>query len=322
MNQEEMIKQLGLIQVKIPLPFRLNHIYCYLSKGKEGWTIIDAGLNREETMRVWRGEMSKHQFTPEECRQIIITHYHPDHYGAAGGLQELTGAVVKMSETDRDMGRMVWTEENVDFVSSFYHSHGIPEELLIEMKKNVRGFFKWVKPHPEVEFLSEGDKVKIGDQMYQVYHLPGHSEGHLCFYQEELQVLIGGDVLLPKITPNISIMGKGDPNPLETYLRTLDKLKRLNISFVIPAHGQPFTHVKERIEEIKKHHETRLQYTLDLLPEGGSTVYEICRVLFPQTLTVHEIRFAIGETLSHLEYLVNLGKIKKEFDRGEWKYMR
>src|SRR5699024_11833829 len=132
-------------------------------------------------------------------------------------------------------------------------------------------------------------------------------------------VLISTDHILPRITPNISYWFYGDDNPLNTYLNSLNKIKALDAEYVIPSHGKPFYNANKRIDEIIVHHEDRLNETLGKI-NGYHTVHRICDQLFNFELTIHETRFAIGETIAHLEYLYQKGEIHREKVNGIWHY--
>src|SRR5699024_6723479 len=136
---------------------------------------------------------------------------------------------------------------------------------------------------------------------------------------KERNMLLSTDHVLPKITSNISYWFHGDPNPLKSYLHSLKKVRKLGADLVVPSHGKPFYGAKDRIDEITKHHEERL----DILLEGitdGATIYDACGKLFRKELNVHETRFAIGETFAHLEYLRNNGDCEREMQDGIYWY--
>lgn len=312
-----MLEKLGIEPIRIDLPFRLNHVNCFMAEGEDGWTIIDAGLNNAYTRELWDREIGG-----RPVEKILITHYHPDHFGYAGGLQEKTGARLRMSEIDAEAGRVSWQTKFLETMPSHYTASGVPAEMSALMAGNTADFQTLVNPLPRVdEFLAEGEMVQIGRYAYEVIDTPGHSDGMVCFYNKEENVLFSADHILPKITPNISYWFHGHENPLASYLSSLEKIKKLDAGFVIPSHGKPFYGANERIAELKKHHDERLDETKEALAEP-STVYQICERLFKRPLTVHEMRFAVGETLAHLEFLRHNGECIREQDQGTWLYER
>jgi len=301
-------------QITLDLPFRLNHVNCFIAEGENGWKIIDTGLHNQETSERWKEELAGKKVT-----DIILTHYHPDHFGYAGALQEKTGADVWMSETDEQNGKKSWEMEAIEGLEKKYRQAGIPEDLLTQMKNNTMEFIPRVTPYPTINHhLKEMETIVFGKNEYEIISAPGHSDGMVVFYNKENNVLLSADQILPKITPNISYWFHGDPNPLKSYLESLDRLAELDAELVVPSHGKPFYGANDRIGEIKSHHDDRLNVTLESV-RGGGTVYEVCQKLFPKTLTVHETRFAIGETLAHLEYLRYSGECAREM--GEKNYI-
>lgn len=297
------MKQYGLYQVTIPLPFRLNHVHCYAAQQGDRWTLIDTGLNRPETRQAWTEAFKEHGIMPEKVERVILTHHHPDHFGFAGGMQEWTGAEVYMSSEAEERAFFSWTRENFVRNQAFYTAAGVPEDIVKQLSENDDVFYELVRPFPrDVKRITEGHTYRIGELMYEAIETPGHAEGHMCFYNKEEKVLLAGDHLLKKISPNISYHGHGDANPLQTYLDSLNKIKGLDIALVVPGHGPVFTDAQERINELLHHHEERLARILDVM-KGEMSAYEISEALFSRVLTVHEQRFAIGETIAHLHYL-------------------
>ncbi|SDI42752.1 MBL fold metallo-hydrolase [Natribacillus halophilus] len=306
---------LGIETLRLNLPFRLNHVNVFYAEGENGWTIIDAGLHNEETVAAWDPILKN-----KHVDHIFVTHYHPDHYGYAGAMQERTGARVHMTETDAKAGAHAWTKEFLQDMRAYYDYAGIPDEVADDMRANTESFIPRVKPLPRIDhYFQEGEKVQIGKLEYEIIFTPGHSDGLIVFFNQENSVLLATDHLLPKITPNISYWFHGDENPLKTYLQSLEKIEYLDAHYVIPSHGKPFEGANGRIKEIRDHHTERLE-TLHGYLDEPATVYEICQKLFPKVLTVHETRFAIGETLAHLEYLRYEGNCKREAGGGVWYY--
>ena len=312
-----MLKQLGIEMIKLDLPFRLNHVNCFMSEGENGWTIIDAGLNNAYTRGVWA-----EQTGDKEIKDLFITHYHPDHFGYAGGLQEITKARVSMTQTDAEIGLKAWTDDYIGNLQNEYKTVGIPPEMANQMINNTAEFKEYVTPYPTINrYFEEGEKVPIGYYEYEVIFSPGHSEGMVCFYNAEKNVLLSADHILPRITPNISYWFHGDANPLKSYMVSLESMKKLDADYVIPSHGKPFHGANDRIDELVVHHKERLEETFASIATE-STVYEVCNRLFRPGLTVHESRFAIGETLAHLEYLRHAGECQRVARGVEWLYSK
>lgn len=312
---KDILKTYQLYPVTLNLPFRLNHVNCFIAEDDDGWKIIDAGLHNQETVTRWNDVLNQKHVT-----NIIITHYHPDHFGYAGGMQMKTGASLSMPEIDAEMALSAWEDAFLSNLNEKYEMTGTPSGIAHKMTKNTESFAELVTPYPTVDhYLAEGEEIRIGKYMYEVIHTPGHSDGLVCFYNKDRNVLLSTDHILPKITPNISYWFHGNPNPLKNYFQSLEKVRKLDADLVVPSHGNPFYGANDRIDEIIGHHETRLDLLLEAI-RGGSTIYEASGKLFKKELNVHETRFAVGETFAHLEYLRNNGDCRREIRNGLYWY--
>lgn len=312
-----MLEHLGLQLLRIDLPFRLDHVNCFFAEGENGWKIIDTGLHDEPTVRRWKKELEG-----KEVTDILVTHYHPDHFGYAGGLQRKLNARVSMSQIDANSGLSAWQEPFLDQLIDHYTLGGIPKRIAEGMTDNTRSFVPRVTPYPNVDhYFEEGEKIQLGKYEYEVIFTPGHSDGLVCFYNKDKNTLISTDHILPKITPNISYWFHGDENPLKTYLASLNKMKQFDAELVIPSHGSPFYGANERIDQILDHHDERLEFLQDIIQkETRLSVFEASEKLFNKKLNIHETRFAVGETLAHLEYLRYKGLCERELLDGVYSY--
>ncbi|MCH6264642.1 MBL fold metallo-hydrolase [Neobacillus citreus] len=309
-----MLTEIGVTQVTVPLPFRLNHVNCFLAEGANGWTIIDAGLNTEVSRDIWRPIIEKH-----DVKDIIITHYHPDHFGYAGTLQQLTNAEVWMTEVDEKTGLDCWEQESIAKMKQHYDTFGFPDDLSAVLTSDENSFNAKVKPYPTVNHhLIEGMKIPFGNYEYEVIFTPGHSDGLISLFNKENSILFSTDHILPRISPNISYWFRGIRNPLEAFFQSLEKIKVLDADFVIPSHGKPFRGANQRIDELLAHHQERLEKVCEVLKQPR-TIYEVNGHLF-QNLNIHETRFAVGETLAHLEYLYFKNQCTKSMHNGTWYY--
>ena len=297
-------------RVAIPIPFPMKYIYCYLLKNDNGYTLIDTGLNYKKAVEAWEEVFSALKIVPTEIHTIILTHFHPDHSGLSGWMQQRTGAKVYMSSTDLKMLQLAFGEGIIQErqIEELLVNHGVPTKLREEIKVNLENIKKNVQPIATIQPIKEKELL-LDHRMWKVIETPGHSEGHLCFYQEQDKLLIAGDMVLDKITPNISLWPGGSKRPLNDYLESLEKLRMLPINEAWPGHGDVIYNVSQRIDEIIQHHKNRLQKISELV--SNKSGFEITSKLFEEReLNAHQWRFAIAETLAHLEYLVEDNKIK------------
>ncbi|WP_057915426.1 MBL fold metallo-hydrolase [Peribacillus muralis] len=309
-----MLNELKVTQITIPLPFRLDHVHCFLAEGEKGWTIIDTGLNNDTTRGIWNPIIEKHAI-----KNIIITHYHPDHFGYAGVLQQLTGADVWMTQVDEQAGKTYWEADSLNLLKKNYNACGLEDDIATALSSDESSFMPQVKPYPTVNHhLEEGMHLRFGKCEYEVIFTPGHSDGLISLYNKENSVLFSTDHILPKISPNISYWFKGFSNPLEEFFTSLKKIQKLDVEYVIPSHGKPFQNANQRITELLDHHQDRLQVIHERMKEP-ITVKRGCQILFGD-LPIHESRFAVGETLAHLEYLFLNDQCRKFTRDGIWYY--
>ncbi len=311
-----MLKKLGIESITLDLPFRLNHVNCFLAEGEHGMLLIDTGLNNKATQKRWEKELTDILLT-----DIIVTHHHPDHAGAAGYLQNKYQTNVHMGKIEKELALTHIGKSAIKRLPEYYYKSSVPEAKGKEMLENTEEFESIVTPYPEVtHYITENKEYQIGNEIYKTFIVPGHSDGLVTFYNEKNKVLLSTDHILPRITPNISYWYQGDPNPLGSYFNSLNRMKELEIDYVIPSHGEPFYDGTKRINELIEHHEERCNYVLSILTNKKLSVYQVCEALFPFELTVHELRFAIGETVAHLEYLRRRGDCKREIVAGQWQY--
>jgi glyoxylase-like metal-dependent hydrolase (beta-lactamase superfamily II) len=295
-----------IYSLSLPLPYSLKQVTVYIVKADNRLTIIDTGLHTNETSEIWRQFFQKNRWNWDQVEKIIVTHYHPDHYGFAGKLQEWSGAPLYMAREEFERIQFFWNpvEKNSQELAAFFFKYGFPTDQLAELTNHMEGFRLVIEPHPQdFHWIGEGDSIQIAKDTYKVVKTPGHSEGHLSFLQAD-GTFFAGDVILPKITPNIPLLPHGDINPLATFFATLDRLKTLDIQTVYPAHGDAFEGIEQRIGEIKTHHFKRLNKIYHILGDNKWTGFQVCEQLFAnRKLDIHNLRFAFSETLAHLEYL-------------------
>jgi glyoxylase-like metal-dependent hydrolase (beta-lactamase superfamily II) len=297
----------GIWQVKVPLPFPLQWVNAYVLTGRAGVTVIDPGLHTAEAEARWMEATETIGFSWSDVASVVLTHHHPDHYGLAGWMQQRTNAPVKLSAEAWEQACRLWGADQAaataDATLALFLLHGYPDGSTAAMQDHLESFVAFVSPQPiRFETIAYGDRVPLGDAMYEALHTPGHAGGHLSFWDAASGRLFCGDHVLPGITPNVSLLPFGDPNPLGTYLASLDAAAVLPVTQAYPGHREPFAHYAERVQAIRAHHEERLR-KMELLVEAPATGYEVCRTLFGNKLSVHQLRFALSETIAHLLYL-------------------
>jgi glyoxylase-like metal-dependent hydrolase (beta-lactamase superfamily II) len=306
----------GLVQVTMPLPWALDHVHCYALAGADGWSLIDTGLGTEATLGWWDEVL--HGLGRPPVARLVLTHYHPDHLGASGGLAELTGAgEVVQGRLDRALAVAAWEGDDDAGFERYLRDHGMPAELAAASTRAEGGTA--VRLATPTRLVEEGDLVMLGGERYRVLHLPGHADGHIALLGEDGGRLLGGDVLLDEITPNVGRWPDTARDPLGRYLATLERIAQLAPARVYPGHGPVITEAAARAGEIAEHHEQRLDAAAAALDEGAETAYDAAQLIWrDEPLGFHEQRFALVEAISHLERLVETGRAQ-EPSPGRWR---
>ncbi len=309
----------GIYQLRIPLPFALDHVYCYALEDNDGWTLIDTGLNRPEAQDIWRAALGDDL---ARVRRIILTHAHPDHYGMAGWLQAISGAPVYLSPREMKFAQAAWVNADEKYERLREHTArmGAPDTVIAQVIDGLHSTRLLTYPHPElVEPLIPGVPLTIGARSFRLIYAPGHADGQVLLYCEAERLILSGDHVLMPITPNIGLWAESDPYPLGRYLLSLKRLRDLPVELALPGHKRTITDWSGRIDQLIAHHDQRLMQTKAALA-SGDTAFEVAGVLFDFTrLSAHEVRFALMETLAHLEVLVVRGAISLS-DDAVWRF--
>jgi|HigsolmetaAR201D_1030396.scaffolds.fasta_scaffold13935_3 glyoxylase-like metal-dependent hydrolase (beta-lactamase superfamily II) len=305
----------GIFLVQLPLPFALRSVNCYLLRDGAQWTVIDTGLHHTPGQEMWQTTFDELGIEPSSIGRIILTHAHPDHYGMAGWLAQQSGAPVLLSAVEQRFAEQVWHQGEPFYraTQAFFQEHGMPEPLCQVVYENMVALQPNTLPHPAVvTLLAPNSHLTIGGREFVAIETPGHSDGHLAFYCAAERLMLCGDTVLTKITPNISLWPHSHPNPLAAFLQTLELLRQFDVALALPGHGPLITNWHTRLDELNLHHEQRLNAAVAALGEGA-TGFEVCERLFRlDKLSSHELRFAMAEALAHLEYLVSVGRVVRE----------
>jgi glyoxylase-like metal-dependent hydrolase (beta-lactamase superfamily II) len=307
-----------LYQVQIPLPFALNIVNCYLLHGSQGWTVVDTGINTEAGRAVWMGVFETLAIQPQHLHQIYLTHAHPDHFGMSGWLQQLAAAQgrhipIYISARENQMAQHVWYGNALYDFAGWLRAGGMPDQMAQQVADSMDDTYSMTLPHPpQMEAMQADTLLQLGDRTFRTILAPGHSDGQILFYDASDHLLLSGDHVLMKITPNIGLWEHSDPDPLGQFMASLVTLRELDVRIALPGHKHLIEDWQGRIDELLAHHEHRLDQTLDALGQNRHTPYEVAGAIFDTTrFTVHEWRFALAETLAHLEYLRIRGKAQQ-----------
>jgi glyoxylase-like metal-dependent hydrolase (beta-lactamase superfamily II) len=290
----------GIARLTVPLPLPPGHVHCYVAAGDEGTVLFDTGLALPGLDELFREELDG------PVDRIAITHFHPDHVWGGEVATEVTGARVYQGRLDFDQCVHVWGSSNwPERIADWFNVNGVPAEMTEAMLARDREALPFIRFARAPELIDEGGEVDGWD----VVALPGHADGHLGFVRDG--VLIAGDHILPDITPAVGVYPESRPDPLGAYLSSLQKTIELDLRLALPAHGEPIHDPAGRAQAILEHHERRLAETLEALAPEPRTGYELSLALFPGGLGASQRRFAVAETLAHVERLVALGQARR-----------
>lgn len=328
----------GVKWIRMPLPFALDHINLWLLRdrieGRDGWTLIDCGVARPEVKELW-GKIFEQALEGLPILRVVVTHMHPDHVGLAAWLCERWQAPLWMTATDFFVARL-WSQPVVDTKamggpngeSAVVHfaRHGMTDpDHLEQIRQRASYYPNLVEPVPtHYRRMMHGDSFDIGGREWQVIVGYGHAPEHATFYCPELKVLISGDMVLPRISTNVSVFDfEPEANPLPLYLDSLNRYDGLpEETLVLPSHGKPFRGLHERISQQHEHHDERLAEVLEACAEPLSTA-DVVPVLFKRKLDLHQLTFAMGEALAHLHALYFEGKLKRSLgEDGIYRFQR
>lgn len=300
----------GIIQVKISMSYPLRWVNSYVLPSSTGVAIIDPGPRNSITEEEWKKALEHLGYTIEDVNQIFVTHHHPDHFGLAGWFQSQGDCKVYMSQRAYAESLHMWgSNSNMNSeLTSWLRQHGTPVTLAAQIEVHLLEFLPQVSPIPEITIVDGGSYITLGGRSWLAIESGGHAPGHLSLYDQDLGIMMCGDAILPQISPNISLIPGSDPEPLYTFMNSLQHLRDYEVNNAFPGHRNPFSTYHQRIVELLHHHEERLMKIEQLLLHSPQSGYEICCTLFGNSLSTHQMRFAICEGLAHLQELVRRSK--------------
>jgi glyoxylase-like metal-dependent hydrolase (beta-lactamase superfamily II) len=305
----------GVFWLRMPLPFKLDHINLWLLKDGDGWTIVDCGINRDPVKAAWERVFAQ-RFGGRPLKRVIVTHYHPDHVGLAGWLTQRFGVRLWMPLAEWAFARMISQDQSDashEAARAFYRAAGFDEAQMAAFESRRDRYAANVSPIPAVyRRYGEGGVIDIDGRGWRVVVGTGHSPEHACLYCTELNVLISGDQILPKISPNVSLWpSEPEGNPLRLFLDSLNKFRDLPAdTLILPSHNWPFLGLHARLDALAHHHDERLAATWATCAEPASGV-DVLKRLFQRELDAHQLMFAIGESLAHLHFLAAEGRLER-----------
>jgi glyoxylase-like metal-dependent hydrolase (beta-lactamase superfamily II) len=331
-DKHQDIRQLapGIYQLWIPLsgaPMTdLDHMHAYLIQGVDGWWLLDTGWKAPDAYQALERAFQALEINFTDINTVLFSHCHPDHYGLAGKIKQLsprTQMVLHQEETITIESRYINFVESEKETEVLLETHGVPGDALKSLASASLPALDFVTVMlPDQELLG-GEVIQTGYYNLEVIWTPGHSPGHVCFYEPANQFLFSGDHILPTITPNISASILSGENPLGDYIHTLNRLLNLPVKEVHPGHEYSFNNLSQRIKEVLAHHQEREDQIYNIITFHPCSAYEIASKLtwHVRGQTWEQFnpwfkRMATTEVVAHLGYMQSKGKIKKEISNN------
>jgi glyoxylase-like metal-dependent hydrolase (beta-lactamase superfamily II) len=314
----------GARWVRMGLPFALDHINLWLLRdeldGRAGWTIVDCGIADDTTRTAWEQVFAGHLDGLPVLR-VIVTHMHPDHIGLASWLTEKWQCRLWVSATDYNAARLATastTGYGGDAAAAHFARHGLADPESIAKVRARSNYYASMVPVVPASFrrLLDGQVVRIGGRDWRCIAGYGHAPEHMSLFCEALRVMISGDMVLPRISTNVSVIDvEPEADPLSLYLASIERLRALPAdTLVLPAHGRPFTGLHTRIDQLQAHHDERFAEVMRACAARPCSAADVLPVLFKRALDLHQTTFAMGEAIAHLHALWHAGRLARTQD--------
>ena len=314
----------GLWWIRMPLPFALDHINLWLAREDDGrWTAVDTGYGSDTTRTLWARHFET-TMRGAPLARIVATHYHPDHLGNAAWLASRFGAPVRMTQAEFLTAHAVLDQRATHSLAdtcALFLAHGLEREHVDALAARGNAYARGVPAVPgTIERMIAGDTIPLASCEWTVIPGFGHSPEHASLYAAAPNVLISGDMLLPRISTNVSVWPVDpDGDPLGRFLASLEAFERLpGDALVLPSHGLPFRGIAARVAELRAHHAARLAELAEALEEAGRALSagELVPVLFRRPLDLQQRFFATGEAIAHLNHLWHGGRASRRVGDG------
>jgi len=304
----------GVKWLRMPLPFALDHINLWLIAGPDGWTLVDTGYGDAPTRALWERHVER-ALGERPIARIVVTHYHPDHAGNAAWLAARFGVTVQMTMAEYLTGHAVHGQTSgysLADTCALFRSHGMSDEHLAALAGRGNAYRRGVPELPtRFARIFAGEALRLGPLEWRVIGGYGHSPEHAALHSGDRGLLISGDMLLPRISTNVSVWpAEAYGDPLARFLGSLDAFVALpERTLVLPSHGLPFRGIAARVAALREHHDARLSELRAAIAAAGHPVSaaDVVPVLFRRELDLQQRFFALGEAIAHLNHLAATG---------------
>ncbi|WP_198164701.1 MBL fold metallo-hydrolase [Rhodoplanes sp. Z2-YC6860] len=317
----------SIFWVSTPVPFvGLKQVNLWLLRDGDGWAMIDCSYGGQQQRELIEAVWAK-LLGGKPIKQLVVTHFHPDHAGGSGWISEKWGLRPWMSHGEWLTANLAVLNRNTDHVQSrgiFYRRQGLDEARVERFLKGVVLYSDGVTLPKSFRRLREDDFITIGNDRWRVIIGEGHAPEHVSLYCAERKILIAGDQILPSITTNVSTWHiEPEFDAVGAFLKSCKKF--LDIlhpeTLILPSHRKPFYNVQHRLRQLAVHHAQRLNVVLDAVG-AESSAGALIDVMFTPGLDGHQVGFAMGEAIAHLNHLVALGHLEMIETETQVRYRR
>ncbi len=315
----------GVHWLRMPMPLALDHINLWLIDDGCGWTAVDCGLALDATRAAWE-QLAATRLDGRPLQRVLCTHMHPDHVGLADWLCAKHGAELLMTQGEYLSARLAsagMAPTDPDSWLAHYRAHGATPDDLAQLAGRGNFYTRMVPAMPtRYRRIRDGETLRLGGADWQVIEGGGHSPEHAALWCAQHGLLISGDMLLPRISTNVSVFPiEPEADPLGRYLDALTRFEPLPADArVLPSHGLPFIGVHGRLRQLREHHADRLGALLQACAAQPRSARELVPVLFRRALDVHQLSFALGEAIAHAHRLWHCGALERIADDGVWRW--
>ena len=306
----------GVLWMRLPLPMKLDHVNCYALDDGDGWTLVDTGMASTRCRAIWTGLLAG-PLAGKPVKRLVVTHHHPDHVGLAGWFIG-QGAELLMPRTGWLTARMLVLDEQAvspPEALQFYRRAGMDAGMLAKRATDRPfNFADCVDPLPlGFTRLIEGQSVRVGGRDWSVRMGDGHAPEHATLWEIGGNLVIGGDQLLPSISPNLGVYPtEPDADPVGDWIASCDRLAEFATpdQLVLPGHKLPFTGLPLRLRQMSENHHAALARLVTALatPRRAS---ECFGPLYKRDIGSAEYGLALVEAVGHLNHLLRLGTVRR-----------
>lgn len=307
----------GVWSVPVPVPDSpIRYTLCYLLFGDGELVVVDPGWDTEPTWVALEDGLAQAGTTMADITGVVITHTHPDHHGLTSRVAAASGAWIGMHAAERDsLPRHAYPRGTVGSSDARWVSEqGVPDELADGLRMSEGGIDTFRALAEPTLLIADGDRIPLAGRDIRAIFTPGHTPGHLCLHDVDLDLLITGDHVLPRISPNVGLQPHTCAPPLRPYLQSLRRLRGYGGVEVLPAHEWRFRGLSLRIDQLLAHHADRCEEILTVMTElGACTAWQVTeRLTWSRgwaNVRGFQRRAALAETVAHLAYLVDLERV-------------